>query len=117
MPAGMKDIPLTPPEGVTSVGQLRTYMKESQLVGQIEEAKIDYQAASADFKPTDTDRPGSFDEWMRQGDQIKKYGKAYTAWKNQQRKAQQSRFASPPTDRAGQQMMQSQVCFWHCLIL
>ncbi len=105
MPAGMKNIPLTPPEGVTSVGTLRNYMKQekkqAEMTQQFEEAKIGYQAALTEFTPTDTDRPGSFDEWMSQGAQIKKYSKAYAAWKKQQVGAQKQRFSQPTTDIPG----------------
>lgn len=107
MPAGMKDIPLTPPEGVTSVGTLRTYMKQEkkqrgvakkqqEVIAQIEEAKIAYKADLTEYGGSAT-RPGSFQEWMREPNQIRKYGSVYAALKKQQVEAQRQRFLQPAT--------------------
>lgn len=130
LPEGMKDIPLTPPEGVTSVGGLRKHMKEQkkqqEMTEKMEEAKRVWRAERKveEGKRARSDKPDEynmlvpdFDEWIREPGQIKKYGSAYTTWRKQQLQEQIARaagrspskeagFSPLPTDRAGQQMMQ-----------
>lgn len=122
MPANMKDIPLTPPEGVTSVGQLRNYMKEQNkqakaleeqqgMTEEIDQAKRVWKAerAAEERKRAASDNPDEyvmlvpeFDKWIRQSDQIKKYGKASTFWRKQQLQDRIARAAGrSPSKEAG----------------
>ncbi len=120
LPEGMKDFPIIPPEDVTSIGQLRTYQREQkkqqETTEKMEDAKRAYKAEVTDSEGFES-KPGTFDEWMRLPDQIKKYGKSYALWRKQQLQeqigraagrspAQEAGFQGLPTDRVGQQMMQ-----------
>jgi hypothetical protein len=107
MPSGMKDVPLTPPEGVTSISTLRKYQqqqkKQTDMTVKIDQAKREWRSAreEEEKKRAEAKEPDKykmhvpdFDQWMRQSGQIKSYGKAYALWRKQQLQGQIDRAAS-----------------------
>ena len=101
-----EELPPQPPEGVTTIGGLRKWMKDQKedqkVTEKIQNAKNAYLAEFEENQTLEVPAQiGSFEEWMKRGTQLKTYGSAYAAWKKLQSDAQRAKFSGQPTGFQG----------------